>query len=164
MTRVNCTVYIASNVSYLLMMNWKGWGRNHSWPAVRYNPNISLQRVRITTKIPSQVSRSPYRASNPGLPGYESRVWTTGPGRSFLRDETTRDYWCVQRTMVLDWVSDKYSVRGQTGSNGTRQAQTQSWTQQWTAAARNPLYHSQSATVSFATKVLASWSSKCWLP
>jgi hypothetical protein len=32
------------------MMNWKGYGRNWSWPNLRYYPSIYLEGLRKTTK------------------------------------------------------------------------------------------------------------------
>jgi hypothetical protein len=59
------------------MNNWKGCGRNRSWPNLRYYPSIFLERLRKTAKGHSQDSRFPGRDMNPGPPAYKAgnRKW-----------------------------------------------------------------------------------------
>jgi hypothetical protein len=61
-------------------MNWKEFGRQWSWPTLRYYPGIRLKGLTETTRNLSQ-DRSPVRDFNPGSPEYESGVLTTRPRR-----------------------------------------------------------------------------------
>jgi hypothetical protein len=54
-------------------MNWKGSGRKRSWSNVRYNTDISVEKLSKTTKNLSQGSRFTVRDLNPGSPEYERR-------------------------------------------------------------------------------------------
>jgi hypothetical protein len=53
------------------MINWKGCGRNRSWPNFRNYPGIWLGKLRETTKNLSQDSRSPGKAFKRDLPNTE---------------------------------------------------------------------------------------------
>jgi hypothetical protein len=86
MALIRLLVYLMRSFSNLItnsaqwsdmwMMNWKGFERKRSWPNLRYYPNICLEGLRKTTKIPSQDSRFPGRDLNPGPPEYEAGVLT----------------------------------------------------------------------------------------
>jgi hypothetical protein len=59
------------------IMNWKGYGRKWSCTNLRHYPGICLERLRKTTKILSQDSRSLGQDLNPGPPEYEPGVLIT---------------------------------------------------------------------------------------
>jgi hypothetical protein len=59
------------------MMNWKRFGKNRSWPDLRYNPGIFLEELRKATRNFSQDSRSLGRDLNTGSPEYVTGVLTT---------------------------------------------------------------------------------------
>lgn len=161
MTFVSCTVYIARNVSNL-MMNWKGWGRNHSWPTARYYPNISLKLARITTKIPSQDTWFPYQTSKLEIPGDETEVWTTTcPRTSFLTVGLPVRIEDRGNTMVLRRASEKCGVRGQTAFKWNENRHSHEDNNGPPPPSDGLLNHPQSVTICFATKVPAPWNSKC---
>jgi hypothetical protein len=54
-------------------MNGKGFGRKRSLPSLRYCAGIRLERLRKTTKILNQHSRSPVPRFEPGTSRIRSR-------------------------------------------------------------------------------------------
>jgi hypothetical protein len=84
------------------MINWKRFGRKRSWPNLRNYPSISLERLRKTTKTPSQDSRCPGRNFNLGPPEYEA----TRPQSVLIHkvaavsknDAVKTHRWCVRKT------------------------------------------------------------------
>jgi hypothetical protein len=59
------------------MVNWKGCGRKHSWPNLRYYPKICQEGLRENMKNFSQDSQCPGQDLNPVSPKYEAGVLTT---------------------------------------------------------------------------------------
>jgi hypothetical protein len=56
------------------MKDWKGCGRNRSWPNLLYYSGILVEGLGKTTKNISECSRSQGRYLNLGPPNYEAVV------------------------------------------------------------------------------------------
>jgi hypothetical protein len=65
------------------VMNWKGFGKNRSWPNFKVLSRHSPGETEENTKTLSQDSRSPSLGLNPGLPVYETGMLTTAFGFKF---------------------------------------------------------------------------------
>jgi hypothetical protein len=68
------------------MTNWKGVERSGCCIVLRLFPGIRLDRLRKSTRILSQDSRSSIRDLNPKTPEYETGVLTFQPRSSVLEN------------------------------------------------------------------------------
>jgi hypothetical protein len=58
-------------------MNSKGFGRKLSWPTLKYNPDVCLERLRKPTENLSQNRWPPVLDLHPRPPEYETGVLST---------------------------------------------------------------------------------------
>jgi hypothetical protein len=65
-----------------MVMNWKVFGSNGSWPNLRYYPGICLERLRHPRKTSIRIAGCWDQDFNPGPPEYG--VLTVRPLRSTL--------------------------------------------------------------------------------